>query len=249
MSKPPQSLSPREPMVDANGLPTRNWWRLIDSLIGQSGKTAAPLTVKANAIFNDGTLTNGGTISSPELPAGSLIGNAGTVLAQPAIVPIGGGLATSNGTLVAAPLAPMSLAGNAGTVTATPGGIAIGDNLTLTAGTLSATATATDDETLLYSIRDTRGQAATLEGDLADAMTLAMLPSRQDVSSGGAETFTFTQVAPLATWTVDHDLDRFPSVAVVDSTGNMVEGDVIYTDANTITLSFAGAFSGIAYLN
>lgn len=62
-------------------------------------------------------------------------------------------------------------------------------------------------------------------------------------------TYVFNQASPLATWTIVHDLNRFPSATVVDSTGALVEGDVLYVDSNNITLSFAGAFSGIAYLN
>ncbi len=65
----------------------------------------------------------------------------------------------------------------------------------------------------------------------------------------GEAGYTYSQEAPQATWTVNHDLDRFPSVSVVDSTGQMVEGDVFYSSANQVILTFAGAFSGTAYLN
>jgi hypothetical protein len=36
---------------------------------------------------------------------------------------------------------------------------------------------------------------------------------------------------------------------VIDSSGAMVEGDVVYVNANEVTVAFSGAFSGIAYLN
>jgi hypothetical protein len=62
-------------------------------------------------------------------------------------------------------------------------------------------------------------------------------------------TFTFNQEVALAEWTVVHNLGRFPSVAVVDSSGTAVDGDVIYLDANNVILNFSAPFSGVAYLN
>jgi hypothetical protein len=67
------------------------------------------------------------------------------------------------------------------------------------------------------------------------------------LSSAG--TYVFNQATPLATWTITHGLNRFPSATVVDSTGTQVEGDVVYNSSNQVTLSFGGAFSGVAYLN
>jgi hypothetical protein len=61
--------------------------------------------------------------------------------------------------------------------------------------------------------------------------------------------FIFTQMAPVSLWTIAHNLGRFPSVTVVDSTEREVEGDVHYLDGNTIAVSFSAPFSGVAYLN
>jgi len=62
-------------------------------------------------------------------------------------------------------------------------------------------------------------------------------------------TYTFTQSGPSALWTITHNLNRFPSVEVTDSTGRIVEGDERYVDANTLTVAFSAPFSGEAYLN
>jgi tetrahydromethanopterin S-methyltransferase subunit D len=67
--------------------------------------------------------------------------------------------------------------------------------------------------------------------------------------ASAASTYTFNQATPLAVWTITHGLGRFPSVVVVDSSGSTVEGDVVYNSSNQVTLSFGGAFSGVAYLN
>lgn len=61
--------------------------------------------------------------------------------------------------------------------------------------------------------------------------------------------FTFPQPTPLATWTIAHNLGKFPSVSVVDSAGTLVVGEVTYTDANNLQVAFNAAFSGTAYLN
>ena len=62
-------------------------------------------------------------------------------------------------------------------------------------------------------------------------------------------TYTHTQNTPSATWTITHNLNCFPSVSVVDSAGSVVIGDVNYTNANTLVVTFAAAFGGKAYLN
>ena len=61
--------------------------------------------------------------------------------------------------------------------------------------------------------------------------------------------FVFTQNAPAITWTITHNLDKFPSVSVVDSANEIVYGEVTYTNTNLLTVTFTAAFSGKAYLN
>lgn len=64
-----------------------------------------------------------------------------------------------------------------------------------------------------------------------------------------AASYVFTQVAAAATWTIVHNLARWPSVSVVDSGGTVLIPDVHYTSANQLEVSFGGATSGKAYLN
>jgi len=58
-----------------------------------------------------------------------------------------------------------------------------------------------------------------------------------------------TQANPSAIWTINHGLNKFPSVTVVDSAGTQVFGDVDHTDNNNLTITFINQFSGKAYLN
>lgn len=65
-----------------------------------------------------------------------------------------------------------------------------------------------------------------------------------------APTYTHLQNTPAATWTVNHNMDKYPSVTVVTSAGDIAGGaEIDYIDKNNLTISFAAAFSGKAYLN
>lgn len=62
-------------------------------------------------------------------------------------------------------------------------------------------------------------------------------------------TYTFTQSGAASTWTINHNLQKYPSVTVVDSSGNVVVGFQKYNNNNQIVLTFSAPFSGSAYLN
>lgn len=70
-------------------------------------------------------------------------------------------------------------------------------------------------------------------------------------SSGGTGTTTFVFVQTNASdiWTINHNLNKYPSVTVVDSAGSLAVGAVTYVDANNIILNFGAPFSGQAFLN
>ena len=52
-----------------------------------------------------------------------------------------------------------------------------------------------------------------------------------------------------AIWTVQHNLNKFPSCTMVLSTGQQGYGDVTFIDENNLTITFSGAVSGKAYIN
>ena len=66
---------------------------------------------------------------------------------------------------------------------------------------------------------------------------------------GEDKTFVFTQNAATNPWYINHNLNKFPSVSMVLSTGQMGVADVTYIDANNLTITFSGDESGKAYLN
>tara|TARA_R110000787_G_scaffold155891_1_gene269747 strand:+ start:1164 stop:1850 length:687 start_codon:yes stop_codon:yes gene_type:complete len=61
--------------------------------------------------------------------------------------------------------------------------------------------------------------------------------------------FVFSQNVASATWNVQHNLDKFPSCTMVLSTGQQGFGDVTFIDENNLTITFASAETGKAYIN
>lgn len=66
--------------------------------------------------------------------------------------------------------------------------------------------------------------------------------------AGGAP-YEWNQSIELSTWTIPHNLNRHPSVTVVDTTGRKVEPDIQYIDSNIIQVIHGAPYAGKAYLN
>lgn len=61
--------------------------------------------------------------------------------------------------------------------------------------------------------------------------------------------FVYTQATPSARWEIAHNLEKRPSISVVDSAGTEVTGEYTHVDDNNVILTFSGAFAGKAYFN
>jgi len=83
------------------------------------------------------------------------------------------------------------------------------------------------------------------EAEFASITPIIATFTQQMQSSFGS----YQQLASATIWTINHNLDRHPSVTVVDSGGTVVIGNVNYVTNNTLTITFTAAFSGKAYLN
>jgi hypothetical protein len=82
-------------------------------------------------------------------------------------------------------------------------------------------------------------------GSLVSGKTYGIVQAPSDVDKN----FVFTQGVAASTWTIAHNLEKFPSVTVVDSANNVVIGHITYTNTNSLTVSFSSSFSGKAYIN
>ena len=61
--------------------------------------------------------------------------------------------------------------------------------------------------------------------------------------------FVYVQATSSDVWEIEHNLDKYPSVTVVDSGGSVVVGEIVYINKNNVRITFTSAFSGKAYLN
>lgn len=69
------------------------------------------------------------------------------------------------------------------------------------------------------------------------------------IKATGDKNYIHNQAVSTDVWTISHNLGKKPAVVVVDSADDVVYGDIRYIDDNTIRITFAGAFTGKAYLN
>ncbi len=82
--------------------------------------------------------------------------------------------------------------------------------------------------------------------------TIATTALRVGVSGAGGDgphTLAYQQQSPATSWLIDHGLNRFPSVTILDSSGDEVEADVMYLSQSQVQINFAYALSGQAFLN
>ena len=76
------------------------------------------------------------------------------------------------------------------------------------------------------------------------AMTGSVTANGESLTS-----FTHNQTVAAVEWTINHNMNKKPSVTIVDSANTYVIGEVEYLDSNSLRVSFKYAFKGKAYLN
>lgn len=67
--------------------------------------------------------------------------------------------------------------------------------------------------------------------------------------AGGDKHYLYSQEQASDEWVIVHNLDKYPSVTVVDTERTEVIADVEYIDTNTVRVTFNAPFAGFAYLN
>ena len=67
--------------------------------------------------------------------------------------------------------------------------------------------------------------------------------------SGSANsTVVHDQSSANATWTMTHNLGRYPAIDIIDSAGNHVIGDIKHNSVNQAVATFDNAFAGKAII-
>jgi hypothetical protein len=113
------------------------------------------------------------------------------------------------------------------------------------------------DTTALYALTSVSG----VLGQLKENLTRVWVASENcffrlidDGNIGNAagwakDAYVFTQASPSATWIITHNLGKYPNVQVLDSGGDICEGEIEFNSTNQLTLAFSGSFSGTAYVS
>jgi len=71
----------------------------------------------------------------------------------------------------------------------------------------------------------------------------------QGPAGSGDKTYRHVQMSASSTWTIVHSLGKYPSVMVVDSAGEVVIGNIQYTNTSALVVTFSAAFAGEGYCN
>ena len=103
----------------------------------------------------------------------------------------------------------------------------------------------------------TQGTQGTIGVQGASGIGGAAIDNTDDLTEGTTNkyftvarvSYAHMQGAASSSWAITHNLGFKPNVTVIDSAGNIVEGEIAYTNSNSLTVSFQSAFSGNAYLS
>jgi len=89
--------------------------------------------------------------------------------------------------------------------------------------------------------------AATSAATAVQPVIIKPAPQKITVASVPAA-YIHVQAAPSALWTVDHLLDRYPPVTVVNGSGAVMFAAVTYVNSNQVTVGFSEVLTGKVYV-
>lgn len=77
----------------------------------------------------------------------------------------------------------------------------------------------------------------------------AAVDKYSEIISTATNNYFYEQQRAAKTWEITHNLNKYPSVTVIDTEGRVMHGEIKYNSLNKVTISFSAAFSGSASLN
>lgn len=103
----------------------------------------------------------------------------------------------------------------------------------------------TNYEVLTHWINDSTGSVFILVSNKGRAVWSIITDSSENKDLN----YEYTQSTASLLWEINHNLGKHPSVNVVDSNGDSVIGELVYSTDNSLSIKFSTPISGIAYLN
>ena len=98
-------------------------------------------------------------------------------------------------------------------------------------------------------------EVARLEDEIEQSVTTVVgsdligIETQNQTVTITSKTFVYEQAIASDTWVIEHNLDKYPSVTVVDTAGTVFAASVEYNSNNVCTVYINGATKGKAYLN
>lgn len=90
---------------------------------------------------------------------------------------------------------------------------------------------------------------STLKGTGSSSDLLGISTEILNKIDRGGNTFVFEFDSSQTAWIINHNLQKRPSVTVVDSANNVLSPSIEYIDDNNVKIEFNAPFKGTAYLN
>jgi hypothetical protein len=85
------------------------------------------------------------------------------------------------------------------------------------------------------------------EGDTT-VVTVTTAGPQGPGGGGGAAAYVHTQASPATTWTINHNLGFRPSVELLDSGSQEIDGDIAHPTINQTVVTLNPATAGLARL-
>jgi hypothetical protein len=90
---------------------------------------------------------------------------------------------------------------------------------------------------------------AVSQSDVTQHESALLITSSQILDFDQLRTYVHDQGIPSLVWSINHNLDKYPSAAAIDTAKTVVVGQIEYIDLNNLTITFNASFSGEAYIN
>jgi len=87
----------------------------------------------------------------------------------------------------------------------------------------------------------------TVTGTPTDKTITLTTQDNQTISASFNDSYIHTQTVAATQWIVNHNLNKYPKVTVVNDINVEVVADVVYTNTNQVIISFSDPFFGKAF--
>lgn len=111
------------------------------------------------------------------------------------------------------------------------------------------TAVAANNFTIVRAQEDTDPRNFAEGSKVELRVTRDTLNLLRDLATAATASWVEEVETPVSTWVIEHNLNKFPNVTLIDNAGNLMLAEMVYNDANTITVNFSAPVAGYAYVS